>query len=186
MRLFVALPLPEDIQQRVARLRGGIPDARWIPEGNAHITLAFLGDMPDSEVPDIGAALGRIRYPAFQLQLEGVGVFGNNKRPRILWAGVAPSEPLSRLQMKVASALENMGLQLEDRKFKPHITLARIHLSPYERVRQYLSDTALFKTGPINIESFTLFSSHLAHSGAIHTKEMVFDLEEQSDPASQT
>lgn len=179
MRLFVALALPEDIQQRVASLRGGIPDAKWTPEGNAHITLAFLGEIPDSEMPDICLALGRIQCPSFQLQLDSVGVFGNNKRPRILWAGLSASEQLLRLQQKVAAALENIGLQLEDRKFKPHITLARIHMSPYERVRQYLSDNALFKTTEIEIDNFTLFSSHLAHSGAIHTEEMVFDLEKQ-------
>lgn len=181
MRLFVALQLPEDIQQKVASLRGGIPEAKWIPEGNAHITLAFLGEVSNSEMPDICMALGRIRYPEFQIQLDSVGVFGNSKRPRILWAGLANSDPLQRLQQKVNTALENTGFQLEDRRFKPHITLSRIHLSPYERVRQYLSDNALFKTGPVEINSFTLFSSHLAHSGAIHSEEMIFDLSPATD-----
>ncbi len=184
MRLFVALQLPEEIQQRVATLRGGIPEAKWIPEGNAHITLSFLGEVPNSELPDIGAALGRIRHPEFQINLEGVDVFGNNKRARILWAGVSTSEDLQRLQQKVATALENAGFQFEDRRFKPHVTLARIHLSSYERVRQYLSDNALFKTDQVPIKNFTLFSSHLAHSGAIHTEEIIFDLDEQVEIAN--
>ncbi len=176
MRLFVALPLPEEIQRKVAALRGGLPDAKWTPEGNAHITLAFLGEVPNSEMVDIGLSLGRIQHPTFHIGLNSVGVFGNNKRPRVLWAGITASELLMRLQQKVSTSLENSGFAFEDRRFKPHITLARIHLSPYERVRQYLSDNALFKSAPIAIESFSLFSSHLAHSGAIHTEEMVFDL----------
>jgi len=181
MRLFVALQLPEDIQQKVATLRGGIPEARWIPEGNAHITLAFIGEVPNSEISDISVALGRIEHLEFQLQLEGVGVFGNSKRPRVLWAGVSVTEPLQRLQQKISSALENAGFQFEDRRFKPHVTLSRIHLSAYEHVRHYLSDNALFKTAPIFIENFTLFSSHLAHTGAIHTEEIVFDLASKAD-----
>ncbi|MEP3248143.1 MAG: RNA 2',3'-cyclic phosphodiesterase [Sneathiella sp.] len=181
MRLFVALPLPEDIKQRIETLRGGIPDARWIPPGNAHLTLAFLGDVPDIEIADIGLALGQIDYPAFDLQIETVGVFGNTKRPRILWAGVKLNDDLIRLQQKVAIALNTAGYQIQDRRFKPHITLARVHMSPYEKIRQYLSDNALFKCPPIPVTEFTLFSSHLAHSGAIYTEEMMFDLEPVSE-----
>ncbi|MEH6404861.1 MAG: RNA 2',3'-cyclic phosphodiesterase [Sneathiella sp.] len=177
MRLFVALRLPEEIKQEISTLRGGIPEARWISDDNAHITLAFIGDAPNADVMDIGLALSRIKHPEFELHLDSVGVFGNSKRPRVLWTGVSPSDPLSLLQQKVAKTLTNLGIKLEDRKFKPHITLARVHMSPYEKVRQYLSDNALFKTKSITIENFTLFSSHLAHSGAIYTEEMVLDLE---------
>ncbi len=183
MRLFVALPLREDIQQKVASLRGGIPDAKWIPEENMHITLVFLGELPHSDLQDISLTLGRIQCSEFQIQLDSVGMFGSEKRPRILWAGVAATEPLARLRKKVAIALENSGFQIEERRFKPHITLARIHQSPYQRIRQYLSDNALFKTAPVHIDTFTLFSSHLAHSGAIHTEEMSFFLEKHPGPA---
>jgi len=177
MRLFVALQLPEEIKQEISMLRGGIPDARWISDDNAHVTLAFIGEVPNADVMDIGLALSRIKHSEFELQLSSVGIFGNAKRPRVLWAGVSPSEQLTLLQQKVAKTLNNSGIKLEDRKFKPHITLARVHMSPYEKIRQYLSDNALFRTKPIAIENFTLFSSHLAHSGAIYTEEMVLDLD---------
>jgi len=177
MRLFVALQLPEEIRQEISTLRGGIPDARWISDENAHITLAFIGDTPNADILDIGLALSRIKHPEFELHLDSVGVFGNSKRPRALWTGISLSDPLLLLQQKVAKTLNDIGIKLEDRKFKPHVTLARVHMSPYEKVRQYLSDNALFRTKSITIENFTLFSSHLAHSGAIYTEEMVLDLE---------
>ncbi len=176
MRLFVALSLPDDIVKQVEALRGGIPDARWTPDGNAHLTLAFLGDVPEVELGDLSLALSRIQQERFDLQLETTGVFGNAKRPRLLWAGITPNEPLIRLQHKVVTTLSNAGYKLEERRFKPHVTLARVHMSPYEKIRQYLSDNALFKTRSFEIESFTLFSSHLAHTGAIYTEETIFDL----------
>ena len=181
MRLFVALSLPDDVMKQVEALRGGIPDARWTPDGNAHLTLAFLGDVPEVELGDLSLALSRIRQESFDLQLETTGVFGNTKRPRILWAGIAPNEPLIRLQQKVVTALGGAGYKLEERRFRPHVTLARIHMSPYEKIRQYLSDNALFKTRSFEIESFTLFSSHLAHTGAIYTEEAIFDLSPATD-----
>lgn len=176
MRLFVALQLPAEIRQEISTLHGGIPDARWIPDGNAHITLAFLGEISNADVMDVGLTLSRIKHSEFDLHLSSVGVFGNSRRPRILWTGVSPSESLTLLQQKISKTLSGAGLKLEDRKFKPHVTLARVHMSPYEKVRQFLTDNALFRTRSIAVENFTLFSSHLAHTGAIYTEEMVLDL----------
>ncbi|MFT6557816.1 RNA 2',3'-cyclic phosphodiesterase [Sneathiella sp.] len=176
MRLFVALSLPEDVKRRIETLRGGIPDARWISSENAHLTLSFIGEIPEAEILDIGMALSRISHAAFDVTIENVGVFGNSRRPRILWAGIKSSPDLMSLQQKVVKNLALAGFKLEDRRFKPHITLARIHMSPYEKVRQYLSDNALFRIPPVQVDHFTLFSSHLAHTGAIYTEEMYFDL----------
>ena len=176
MRLFVAIALPQDIKENISALRGGIPDARWIAADNSHVTLAFIGEVQGPQIADISLALGRIRHPAFEIDIEGVGVFGSNKRPRILWAGVRKQPSLTLLHQKVVAAIESTGATVDDRSFRPHITLARVHKSPYERVRHYLTDHALFRTRTLAIENFALLSSHLASTGAIYEEEVSFDL----------
>ncbi|WP_169566086.1 RNA 2',3'-cyclic phosphodiesterase [Sneathiella limimaris] len=177
MRLFVAIDLPEDFKQQIAALQSGIPDARWIPSQNAHVTLSFLGEINEADMVDIGLALSKIKAPSFLLELSGVGVFGNDKRPRILWIGVNGSPELLSLQSKVANTLTRCGVKLEDRRFRPHVTLARVYGSPYEKVRNHLSQHALFKTRCHLVEEFTLFSSHMGHGGSHYEKEISFDLE---------
>lgn len=176
MRLFVAIALGQEIKDNIAALRGGIPDARWIAADNAHVTLAFIGEIQTPQMLDISTALGAISHPAFYLDIEDVGVFGSNRRPRILWAGVRNLDTLTLLHQKIVTAIELTGAKLEDRRFRPHITLARVHKSPYEKVRSYLTDHALFKIKPIPVTSFSLFSSHLASSGAIYIEEVIYDL----------
>jgi len=176
MRLFVAILLPQEIKDNISTLRGGIPDARWIAAENAHVTLAFIGEVQGPEMADISLALGRINYPAFDIEIDGVGVFGSSKRPRILWAGVKPQKTLTLLHQKIVTAIESTGAKVDDRRFRPHITLARVHKSPYERVRNYLTDHALFRTATVPVQSFSLCSSHLASTGAIYEEEVSFDL----------
>ncbi|MBO0332076.1 RNA 2',3'-cyclic phosphodiesterase [Sneathiella sp. CAU 1612] len=176
MRLFVAIALPEEIKERIGALRGGIPEARWIASENAHVTLAFIGEVQSPMMMDISLALGRIKYPSFDIDIEGVGVFGSNKRPRILWAGVRPTAAINLLHQKIVTAIESVGATVDDRRFRAHITLARVHNSPYERVRNFLTDHALFRTETLPVTSFTLFSSHLSSSSAIYQEEVSFDL----------
>jgi 2'-5' RNA ligase len=177
MRLFVAIDLPEDFKQQIAVLQSGIPDAHWAKPDNAHITLNFLGEVNQADIMDVGLALGRIQAPNFEISLDSVGVFGNAKRPRILWAGVRATADLQFLQQKTTAALNRFGFKLEDRRFRPHVTLARVHNSPYERVRSYLTDHALFKSRTVMADCFTLFSSRLGHGGPHYEEEFIFDLE---------
>ncbi|WP_334128030.1 RNA 2',3'-cyclic phosphodiesterase [Sneathiella sp.] len=176
MRLFVAIDLPGEIKAEIATLRGGIPDARWIAAENAHVTLAFIGEVQGPMMMDISLALGKIRYPAFDLDIEGVGVFGNNRRPRLLWAGVRPTPEITLLHQKIVTAIESVGARVDERRFHPHITLARVHKSPYEKVRHFLVDHALFKVKTLPVTSFSLFSSHLSSSGSIYNEEVSYDL----------
>ena len=177
MRLFVAIDLPKDFKQQIAMLHFGIPGAHWANPENAHVTLNFLGDIRQADVTDIALALGKIKAPAFEINMESVGVFGNAKRPRIVWAGIQAAPELLFLQQKTATALARCGVKLEERRFKPHVTLARVHSAPYERIRDYLTDHALFKSEPMLVDYFTLFSSRLGHGGPHYEEEFIYDLE---------
>jgi 2'-5' RNA ligase len=95
----------------------------------------------------------------------------------MLWAGVTKSEPLSRLQMKVETTVQRAGLSAEERKFSPHVTLARLKGASASRLQRYVCENAAFRTGPIVVERFVLFSSFLSSAGAIYTAEAYYDLE---------
>lgn len=168
LRLFVALDLTEDVRQRLAGLAGGVPGARWTEPENLHLTLRFIGEVPEDQAMDIDAALAEVRAPAFPLVLDGVGVYGSARRARVLWAGVERSEALAHLQAKVESALVRCGLPAEERKFSPHVTLARLKDAPPERIGRFLSDRGLFRAGPMAVEHVTLYRSHLGNGGAVY------------------
>lgn len=175
IRLFVALELPESIRERLVLLQGGVPGARWSTSEQLHLTLRFIGEVPENVGHDVDDALATIRAPAFELELSGVGEFGG-KTPRALWAGVKNHEALLHLQRKIETALQRIGLAPEPRKFSPHITLARLKAAPWEKVMQFLSHAALFSAGPFEVTQFVLFSSHLSASGSIYHQERVYRL----------
>ncbi|MCW8862543.1 MAG: RNA 2',3'-cyclic phosphodiesterase, partial [Rhodospirillales bacterium] len=126
LRLFVAIEMPEDVAEALSHLRTGIPGARWVRPENMHLTLRFIGEVGEDEAHGVDSALSLIRAPAFSLRLAEVGCFKSGKRARALWAGAEAGESLTRLQAKVDKALVSEGLEYEARKFKPHVTLARL------------------------------------------------------------
>jgi 2'-5' RNA ligase len=168
IRLFVALDFPADVRERLAGLGGGVPGARWNEPASLHLTLRFIGEVPDDTAADIDAALAGIEAPGFDLVLDGVGMYGSNRHARVLWAGVERSEPLAHLQGKVESALVRCGLAAEERKFSPHVTLARLRDAPKERVGRFLEERGLFRAGPMRIDHFTLYRSLLGKGGAVY------------------
>ena len=177
IRLFVAVDFPADVRERLAGLGGGVPGARWTEAENLHLTLRFIGEVPEDQVAEIDAALAEIRAPGFDLTLDGVGVFGSNRNARILWAGVERSEGLTHLQAKVESAVVRCDLPAEERRFSPHVTLARLRDAPKERVGRFLEERGLFRAGPMRIGHFTLYRSLLGKSGPVYQPVAEYPLE---------
>jgi len=133
IRLFVALALPDAVADPIKLLQGGVPGARWMERDQLHLTLRFIGEVDGRDAAAIDDALSQVRAPRFTLELKGVGEFGG-KTPRALWAGVRVESEIVHLQRKVESALQRLGLEAEERKFKPHVTLARLRAAPVGRV----------------------------------------------------
>jgi 2'-5' RNA ligase len=175
IRLFVALELPETLRDRLTALEGGVPGARWATGEQFHLTLRFIGEVDENVAHDIDDALAGIRAPRFTLELAGVGEFGG-KKPRALWAGVRANDALLHLQKKIETALQRIGLPAEERKFSPHVTLARMRGSPREKVVQFLTHNSLFASGPIPVDRFVLFSSHLGSGGSVYHAERTYPL----------
>lgn len=177
IRLFVGIELPEMIRQRLSFLCAGVPRAKWVKPENLHLTLRFIGEVEHGVAEDIDVALARLRAPRFELMLDGVGIFGKPSAARILWAGVRKNDALERLQGKVETAVHRAGMPVEERKFSPHITLARLKGAPAQRLLRYVGENADFLAGPIPVDRFVLFSSFLSSSGAIYTPEATYDLD---------
>ncbi len=166
MRLFVAIALPDEARAALGRFASGLPGARWIPPENLHLTLRFLGEIDRGEAEDLDAALSTIHAPAFTLAFDGLGTFGNDRAQRALWMGAAANSMLDHLHGKVESATVRSGLPSERRKFKPHVTLARLKNTPIERLREYLTLHGGIATPSFEVQAFTLFQSHLGEEGA--------------------
>ena len=167
-RLFVALPLPETVTLRLAALAGGVPGARWVPAQNMHVTLRFIGDVDGREAADVAAILAEVEAPSFEMAIEGVDIFGGRRDARILYAGVVPRDPLKRLRDKIEAALQRAGLAAEERKFHPHVTLARLRGAPPDRVGRFLEANGLLMSPPLPASEFVLYDSIRGNDGAVY------------------
>lgn len=182
IRLFVAVALPEEIQDRIAQLCCGLPHARWVDPETYHLTLRFIGEVDESGFDDIDMALSVVRAPTFHLKLGGVDSFGNNNGVRAVWVGVEREPALFHLRDKVESAVVRAGVAPETQRFKPHVTLTRSRQRGDARLGEFIARHSLFQAGPFPISEFTLFSSFLSQSGPIYTPERVYPLTGAEQP----
>ena len=174
MRLFIAIELPDAVKMILAQLRADIPGARWVPAGQIHLTLAFLGEVGDAASKLLTDELAAIRAPGFPLRFSGTGCFPNRNRPRVLWVGVEPEPRLYELAARVHDAVNACNIPQEERPFSPHITLARLKLPANREVEAFLDQSQQPEIPPIVAGEFILFQSLLTPKGAIHTPIRVF------------
>ena len=135
-RLFVALEPPEAVRRRIAavteKLRrsagAAAGEVRWVPHENVHLTVQFLGAVPEERVEAVGGAIAATAARARPLLLEvkGAGGFPNSRRPRVVWLGLAGEvEALAALAGDLAKRLAPLGFPPETRPFAAHLTLGR-------------------------------------------------------------
>jgi 2'-5' RNA ligase len=176
MRLFVALPIPRPVAQSIMLIQGGVPGARWQTNEQLHITLRFIGEVDGRDAAMLDDALAGIKAPAFDLQLHGVGQFGN-KQPHALWAGIRKSEALEHLQRKVDNAIRRVGQPQDAYKFTPHVTVARLRNPESRKMIAWLADYALFTSPEFRVDAFNLYSSRLTSDGSVYAVEREYPLE---------
>lgn len=180
MRLFFSIELPPIIHGDLACLPAEIPQTRWIPATNLHLTLQFIGDVSKEAALEIKKAVTPISETGFVMRLTGVGAFPDQKRPSVLWVGVEADEALINLQRAIFSALQLLDLHLEKRRFAPHITIARIRASNRRGSRpdisSWLETNRAFGSKSFNVTEFHLFSSELRPSGAIYRSVATYPL----------
>jgi len=177
MRLFVGLELPPELRARLALMMTGLPGARWVDPESLHLTLRFVGEVDEHQAAILDEALTQIKRPPFELQVTGCGIFAHRRGPEAVWVGVASTPPLVDLQAAIERAAVRSGEAPEEKRFRPHITLARLKDTPAPRLQSFVAGNNLFKD-TVQIGHFTLFSSILRESGPLYNAEATYPLVE--------
>jgi len=128
MRLFIAIEIPEDIKDYIAKIQESIDNTtnkiRFVNKNQIHLTLKFLGEVQPNNLENVKTSLKKIIFNPFSAHLDKIGVFPNENYIRVVWIGLNPEEPILELQNNIDKNL--MELFKKEKDFKPHLTLARV------------------------------------------------------------
>lgn len=181
VRAFIALELPQSIVDKIGRLQEKLKQevpsglVRWVRPEGIHLTLCFLGDVPEGRIPDMAGAMRQacVSYGRLDVSIAGLGCFPDVRRPRVLWIGVnEQTGDLARLQQDIERSLVPLGFAPETRGFHPHLTLGRIEARNRERVQalgEYVA-RARVNIGHVQMASVSLMRSELLPGGAVYTQ----------------
>jgi 2'-5' RNA ligase len=169
-RLFVALPIPEDIADLLLDCMDGPERLRWVHADSLHLTVRFIGAVDGATAEDVAASLASLHVSAFEIALQGVGCF-SHRRHGALWAGVAPKDPVAALAQRVDRAVQAAGLPAETRAFHPHVTLARWS-GPSPAIQPWLERHGDLSSRPWRIERLVLYESYLGKAGPTYTERL--------------
>ncbi|WP_456475473.1 RNA 2',3'-cyclic phosphodiesterase [Candidatus Pyrohabitans sp.] len=173
MRTFIAVDAHTDalppLLEELSRINGVKPVA---PEA-LHITLKFLGEIPEARVEEVHSAMKRAfaSSTSFNFSIKGVGAFPSARRARVVWAGVSEgSAELVELQLKLEKELLRLGFPPEKRAFVPHITLARVKMMHARReVARFIARHADDELGQVLASEVKLMKSTLTPKGAVYS-----------------
>lgn len=182
MRIFFAIDFPENIKEilleRIINFKQSFPAFKWIKKPALHLTLKFIGEVPSDLVDQIGellkGPLGSIN--AFSLSTTQFGFFPNPKRARVFYLDLEKSEVLNKCFNTIEENLETLGIEKENRRFHPHITLARIkNVTPSDYKLSVLNNQNIQKL-KTDVLEIILMQSELLPSGARYTPVQRFSL----------
>jgi 2'-5' RNA ligase len=174
VRTFIAIDLDEVLKMSlaafVAELRALASNIRWVGTSGMHLTLKFLGEIDEADVPGISSVLEEIgrRQRPFTLMLQGTGAFPPGRRnPRVFWVGAGPVSALVSLQEEIEMEMGKRGFERENRPYHPHLTLGRVKFpAPLDSLILELQKHKDRFFGEMNVQSFVFFRSLLKPSGA--------------------
>jgi len=166
MRAFLALPLPEALLASLSRLQDDLPVGRLMDEDNLHLTLCFLGEVEEPALVALHEALQQLKAAPVHLSLSGLALYGG-KHPSVL---AIEGQGPEALQRKLVGLCHRVGFQLERRRFRPHITLARFarNMGAGDRVRlqAFIASNAAATLAPATLDQVALYRSDLHPDGA--------------------
>lgn len=182
MRLFVAVLLAEEVRRGLARalnaLRAAGGPVTWVAADNLHLTLKFLGEVPESGLDGVLTATGRAaaRAARFDLELAGVSAFPP-RRPRVIAAGASDRPAtLAGLAASLEDELAALGVPREDRPFRAHITLGRLKGPPGARLGAAIAGMGRTGFGVQPVSEIALVRSRLTSTGAVYAPLEEFPL----------
>lgn len=180
VRAFVAIELPEGLKEALVALqdrlgRKRVTAIKWVDPEGIHLTLKFLGYVGQDKIPEIVEAIKNASTDQKQLLLNvrGIGVFPNIRRPRVIWVGLdGEIDRLADLQGNIDERLVGLGFEKEERKFSPHLTLGRVKdkATPAEvaDLAELIRGFQVGLLGVLAVNKISLMRSTLTPKGAIY------------------
>ena len=188
LRVFIAVEIPLPIRQAIFEKTGVLRNAvgpliRWVPVGNMHLTLKFIGEVSPANMELLSQMLSvETRGGApFQMQVGGLGAFPSARRARVIWIGLQAPAVLASLQHGIESATARLGYETETRPFSPHLTIGRVKqqvsAGEQQQIRTALEQTQVGDLGTAEVKEVHLFKSDLQPGGSIYTRLFSSSLE---------
>ena len=189
IRAFIAISLTGKVQEQLGKLiqflYTNYPTSfiRWVPVNNIHLTLMFLGDVPQDRMNLLSQNLYQelASRHRFDISFGGLGVFPSVKKPNVLWVGIKFPPELKEIRDGIQARMENLGFERENRPFSPHLTIGRfrrnISLKNAEVTQQILQENSQNFKSCMPVESIHLFRSDLKPTGAVYSEIYSVNLE---------
>lgn len=175
-RTFIAIPVRagRNLRNTHTKLRNELKNEKikWVDADHFHVTLFFLGDTTEEQTDQVHRMLQSLvaRYQSFTIRLQGLGVFKNINKPRVLWAGIYNYEPMQEIKQAIDEEMSRIGFEPDKRPFVPHLTLARIKwIDDRDTLRALLEEHREEEWQSVDIGEVIYFESKLTQSGPIYT-----------------
>lgn len=173
-RLFTGFEVPPDVSRQIAALCAGLSGARWLDPDDYHLTLSFIGDVDDILSEGVIEELASVHSDPFDIVLDGFGNFGGD-RPRALVFMAQASAQMINVHKQQERALRRASVELERRKFVPHVTLARLRSVSSQALAHYIA----MNPPPLirfRVEQLVLFSARPNVGGGPYVLEAAYPL----------
>jgi RNA 2',3'-cyclic 3'-phosphodiesterase len=183
LRAFLAFEVSPEVRENLLKVEEELgktrADIKLVEKENLHFTVKFLGEIPESMVDEVDRRLRPLALRRMEVGVRGLGAFPDARRPRVVWAGVAPQDlpSVSSAGQQVIDALEGIG-ETDDRGFHPHITVARVR-SPrnMEALTSLIRECSAKEFGRTTITALKLKSSDLTPSGPTYRDIKEYNLQ---------
>lgn len=181
IRAFIAIDLSPEIQHRLDQVMKQLQQrlekvpVRWVPVGNIHLTLKFLGDVSLANVEVLKKIIqAEVHgHPAFEISAGDLGAFPSLRRPRVIWVGVKAPLELNQIQRSIEMETARLGYAQEEREFSPHLTLGRVSraANPHDvvQISDALTACKVGFLGVTRVQNVRLYRSDLNPGGAVYT-----------------
>jgi len=188
MRCFIAIDIPDDVRADLADLQKELAgrvdvhrgDLKWVDSDDMHLTLKFLGEVPDDQVAQVCNVTKDVaaQHPAFDFAIKEVGTFGG-RSARVLWVGAGLKSPeLLQLQQDLEEQLAQAGWPKEGRQFSGHLTLCRIRNSKAgEKLAKLAEQYKDFDLGTVRAGAVCVYESELRPEGPLYTRLGNYELQ---------
>jgi len=171
VRVFVAVDLPREFNDKIADVQSKFHNFKFkfVDPAIVHITMKFLGEIPDEIIPDISKALNSLKCEPFEAHIRGVGVFPKPKFTKVIWLGCEGN--FAELYGSVNNSLSSFDLETDLHSFSAHATLARVKYLPKKKKPEFLELLDELKDvdiGKMKVDAVHLKKSILTPLGPVY------------------